>query len=308
MNNRMIDSEVITELLKVACPERADDIDTYWKTFAPKFSIRQDDVGMAMSAFGNKVSWMHKTLAHDWVVTFAGMKAVAAYGPHIFFGRIVGSLTKEFFDQDEGLADAEQEIDSLLYLAKEIALVKQLDDLPWPNEVPQPGTSRESLKKVEDQACFDLACMAAAASFFHELRHVQFSEDKNAPADRQEEERQCDDFSRELLIAKVGEYCRSSGEDLQQTTSKRIIALSCTAFAIGMGQSNNMAAAVVGTHPSVAERFRHLALKAHALEDATCWNYLACLLVAMLRKQRKMSATIPFDSYKSLCVQLVELL
>jgi len=308
MNNRVIDSEVITELLKAACPERADDIDIYWTTFAPTFSVRQDDVGMAMSAREDKVSWMHKTLAHDWVVTFAGIKAVAAYGPHIFVGRLVGSLVKEFFDQDEGMAEAEQELDSLLYFAKEIAHVKLLDDLPWPDEVPQPGTSRDSLKKVEDKACFDLACMAAAASFFHELRHVQFFAQGDTPADRLEEERQCDDFSREFLTAKVSEYCNSSGDDLLQTKSKRIIALSCAAFSIGMAESKGMATAVAGTHPPIAERFRHLVLKAHAPDDATCWHYLACLLVAILRKERKMPDTIPFDSSKSLCEQLVALL
>lgn len=308
MNNLVVDSEVITELLKASCPERADEIDFYWKKFAPTFSVRQDDVGMAMSAREDKVSWMHKTLAHDWVVTFAGIKAVAAYSPHIFFGRLVGSLAKEFFDQDEGMADAEQELDNLLYFANEIARVKQLDDLTWPNDVPQPGTSRDSLKKVEDKACFDLACMAAAASFFHELCHVQFYEQDDAPTDRLEEERQCDDFSRELLTGKVGEYCSSNGDDLQQTTSKRIIALSCTAFAIGMAESKGMAAAVAGTHPPVSERFRHLVLKAQAPDDATCWNYLACLLVAMLRKESKMPDKIPFVSLKSLCEHLVALL
>ncbi|MBS0405572.1 MAG: hypothetical protein JSS17_04340 [Proteobacteria bacterium] len=139
--------------------------------------------------------------------------------------------------------------------------------------------------KSTDKACFDLACMAAAASFFHELRHVQFFAQGDTPADGLEEKRQCDVFSREFLTAKVSEYCNSSGDDLLQTKSKRIVALSCAAFSIGMAESRGMANAVAGTHPPVADRFRHLVLKAHAPDDATCWHYLACLLVAILRKE-----------------------
>lgn len=309
MNDRVVvESEVIATLLEAACPERAGDIAVYWQKFAPTFFVRQDDVGLPMSAHANKVTWMHKTLAHDWVVTFAGMKAVAAYGPHIFFGQIVGSLIKEFFDQDEGLVDAEQELEGLLYFAKQIGRVKHLEELTWPDEIPQPGAARDSLEKVEDKACFDLACMAAAATLFHEMRHVQFSGESNAPADRLEEERQCDDFSREMLVANVGEYCKNSGDDQLQTTSKRIIALSCAAFAISVAETREMSAAITGTHPTLAERFTHLVLKAQAPQDAPCWGYLACLLVAILRRDRKMPDSIRFDSSKSLCAQLVALL
>lgn len=309
MSDRVVvESEMIETLLKAACPERAGDIAVYWQKFAPTFSVRQDDVGMAMSALANRVTWMHKTLAHDWVVTFAGMKAVAAYGPHIFFGQLAGSLIKEFFDQDERLADTEQELDGLLYFAKQIGLVKQLDELPWPEEIPQPGAARASLAKVEDKACFDLACMAAAATLFHEMRHVQFSAEGDAPADRLEEERQCDDFSREMLVANVREYCKASGDDELQTTSKRIIALSCAAFAIGLAETRGMSAAIAGTHPTLGERFTHLVLKAQAPQDAACWEYLACLLVAMLRRDGKMPDAIRFGSSKSLCEQLVALL
>jgi hypothetical protein len=309
MSDRIeVESEVIERLLKAACPERSDDIADYWRKFAPTFSVRPDDVGLAMSARASKVSWMHKTLAHDWVVTFAGMKAYAAYSPHVLFGRITGSLVKEFFDQDEDLARTEAELDNLLYFAKQIGLVKQLDELPWPEDIPQPGTARESLEKVEDKACFDLACMAAAASLFHEMRHVQFAGDGDAPEDGIEEERQCDDFSREMLVASVGEYCKISGYDTVQTLSKRIIALSCTAFTIGVAEAKGMSAAIAGTHPILAERFTHLVLKAEAPEDAFCWEYLACLLIAMLRRDRKMPDAMPFDSPKSLCQELVALL
>ena len=59
---------VVSNLLHGACPERAPEFEVFWERFEPRFALKQDDAGLAISARGNKVSWMHKTFAHDWVV------------------------------------------------------------------------------------------------------------------------------------------------------------------------------------------------------------------------------------------------
>lgn len=252
---------------------------------------------------------MHKTFAHDWVVTFAGFKALAAYGPHVLFGEAFsGEISAQALDDDVGLGAAEAELDALLYFAKQVRLVSDLEALDWPSEVPQPGTSREALADVEDQACFDIACLAAAATFLHEFRHVQFAAEGTAPTVPADEEQACDDFSRTMLLEKVDVYSFSAAEVADRVASKRVIGLASAALTIAQAESQNMASAVQGTHPPTRERFVHLVLKADVADNATCWSYTACLLIALLRRGARLPQHVRFASPKNLCQQLVALL
>lgn len=299
---------VVVNLLLGACPERASEFEAFWEQFEPRFTLKQDDVGLAISACGNKVSWMHKTFAHDWVVTFAGFKALAAYGPHVFLGEASSrEISLQALDDDEGLGAVEAELDTLLYFAKQILIVTDLEELEWPREVPWPGTSRETLTSTEDRACFDIACLAAAATFLHELRHVQFAAEKNAPTVLADEERACDDFSRTMLLERVDAYSAATGAVADRVASKRVIGLASAALTIAQAESQSMASAVQDTHPPTRERFELLVLEADVADNATCWSYTACLLIALLRRTR-LPQQVQFTSPKHLCQQLVALL
>jgi hypothetical protein len=252
---------------------------------------------------------MHKTFAHDWVVTFAGFKALVAYGPHVLFGEAFsGEILTQALVDDVGLDAAEAELDALLYFAKQIQLVNDLEALDWPVEVPRPGTNREALANVEDQACFDIACLAAAATFLHEFQHVQFAAEGNAPTVPADEEQACDDFSRSMLLEKVDAYSSTAGEVADRVASKRVIGLATAALTIAHAESQGMASAVQDTHPPIRERFVHLVLEADVADNATCWSYTACLLIAMLRRSAKLPQQVQFASPKQLCQQLVALL
>lgn len=69
---------IIEDVLLGACPEREAEMRQSWKSFQLEFYLRQDDVGAAISANGNRVSWMHKTFALDWVIATLGMQAHTA--------------------------------------------------------------------------------------------------------------------------------------------------------------------------------------------------------------------------------------
>lgn len=304
-----VTTNVVSNLLFGACPERASDFKVFWERFEPRLAIKQDGPGLAIGALGNKVSWMYKTFAHDWVVTFAGFKALVAYSPHVFFGQALsGEISARALGDDEGLDAAEAELDELFYFARQIQLVSDLKALDWPPEVPLPGTSREALAKVEDQACYDIACLAAAATFLHEFRHVQFTAEGNAPTVPADEEIACDDFSRTMLLEKVEAYSSSAGQVTEKVASKRVIGLASAALAIAQAEPQGMASAVQDTHPPTRERFVHLVLKADVADSATCWSYTASLLIALLRRGAKLPQQVQFNSPKHLCQQLVALL
>lgn len=304
-----VPSSVVSNLLLGACPERASEFKVFWDQFEPLFALKQDDVGLAISARENKVSWMHKTFVHDWVVTFAGFKALVAYAPHVWLGEAFsGKISSHALNNDKDLSEAEAEIDALLYFAKQIQLVSDLDALNWPHNLPRPDTCREALNNVEDQACFDIACLAAAATFLHEFRHVQFAAERNAPPVPAEEEQACDDFCRTMLLEKVDAYSSSAGEAPDRVASKRVIGLASAALTIAHAESQCMASVVQNTHPPIRERFVRLVLEADVESNARCWSYTACLLIALLRCSAKLPQQVQFTSSKHLCQQLVAFL
>lgn len=299
-----VPSSVILNLLCGACPERHVEIKRLWESAAPQFALKPDRADrLDMSAHRNKVSWMQKTLEHDWVIAFAGFKALSAYSPHILLANREISMAS--LDADDGLLAAESEVDDLLYFATEIRATSDSELLDWPLKIPRPGTDRDSLASNEDKVCFDIACLAAAATFLHELKHVMFAAESNAPEVRVDEERACDDFSRNMLLEKVGDYAPQGQGDTETVASKRVIGLASAALAIAQAERHNMASATQDTHPSIRERFLHLVLEADVADNATCWTYTAALLIALLRKAGKLPNKVEFDSPKHLCQQLV---
>jgi hypothetical protein len=298
--------DVVLSLIIAACPERAVELKDFFARFRPTFSLRQDGVGTAISARGSEVSWAHKAFAHAWVVACAGFKAQAAYGPHVLLGAALGrGISLQTLRDDEGLELAQSELETVLYAAKQIVVAATLEDLDWPPEVPRPVASRDELNTVEEQACFEIACMAAAATFLHELRHVQFTAEKNAPAAPADEERACDDFCRAMLLDNVDVYCAGTGEPVEQVASKRIIGLASAALTIAQAELHNMASSIQSTHPPIRDRFKHLALNATMSGDATCWSYTASLLIAQLRGEGRLPQEVQFSSPRQLCEQLV---
>lgn len=304
-----IPTNIIANLLDGACPERAEEFAVFWDQFEPRFALKQDSRGLSISAYKNKISWMHKTFVHDWIVAFAGFKALAAYSPHVLLGNtITCEISEHSLNDDTDLEEAEDELDTLLYFAKQVPLVSDLEELDWLTEVPKPGTNRETMVSNIDKACFDIACIAAAATFLHELRHIQFESEGDAPIVKADEERACDDFSRKMLLEKVNAYCAVSGEEIDLVVSKRVIGLASAAMSIAQAESQNVANAILDTHPPIRERFIHLVLKADIDENAKCWTYTACLIIALLRRSTKLPKKVKFTSPKNLCDQLIVLL
>jgi len=304
-----VPDHVIKNLLHGACPERQAELNEFYRRNQPTFELQQDRRGMTMSARHNRVSWTHKTVVHDWLLAFSGWKVFVAYSPLIFTAKITtGELTQDLFAADEALHEAEQAFDEVNYCARLAREVESFDDVPWPVSIPQVTDDRESMATVDGKASFDLACISVAATFLHELRHVQFWNDQNAPSDPQDEERACDSFSRSFLLDRVADYSLSTGESADGVTSKRIMGLATAAYTIDEATPKDLAASISDTHPPTPERFKSLVLDATAPDDAHCWTYTASLLLASIRRSRRLPINLQFSSSRDLSEKLVGLL
>lgn len=306
-NMQKIEATVIENLLLGACPERREELQALWHQYRPTFALSQDLVGTTFKAAGNRVIWSHKTVAHDWIIAFAGWQVFRAYGAPILVAAMTGELTAGLFQSDEGLSAAEAGFDEMTYSARAAREVDRFEDIPWPPSVPMLTDNRESLPS-EAQVSFDLAALSLAASFLHELRHVQFWTDKNAPGDVQQEERACDAFSRTFLLDRVADYATETEQDAVAVANKRIMGLATAAYIIDEATPRSGSAGLAESHPPSADRFRELVLKGEAPQTADCWTYTASLLLASLRRANRMPRRLQFSSPRHLCDQLVALL
>lgn len=304
-----VPDHVIKNLLLGACPERQVELDDFYRQYQPKFELLQDRRGTTINAYQNRVAWSHKTVAHDWLLAFSGWKVFVAYLPPILTAQITtGELTQDLFAADKGLSEAEQIFDEVSYCAKLARDAESFDDVSWPASIPPVTDDRESISTVDGKVAFDLACISVAATFLHELRHIQFWNHKNAPSNSQDEERACDAFSRTFLLDRIADYSRSTRADPARVASKRIMGLATAAYTIDEATPNNLAASISDTHPPTADRFRALVLDANASDDAHCWIYTASLLLAALRRSHRFPSNLKFGSMRDLSEKLVDLL
>jgi hypothetical protein len=302
----MIASEAIQNLLLGATPERSDELRQLMATYRPQFELARDKVGTTYVAIRDRVVWDHKSIAHDWLVTFAAWAVFRAYYPVIFVGRATGGeISCERLKDDPELEAVESEFDSICYTARGLRLVADFSDFTWPAEIPEPTGDRTKLATDEERACFDIATFAAAATFLHELAHVQFWTDGNAPLDAQEEERQCDAFSHDFLLSGAASYATGAGQSEQLVISKRVMGLATAAFII---DESSRGAAAADTHPTSGDRFRYLVLNAPLPQNDNAWFYTASLMLAAVRRRAALPPVISFNSAYELCERLAVLL
>jgi hypothetical protein len=299
-----IDRAIIENNLVAGAPERQDELKRFWAQYDPEFVIKADCAAIAFSAGRKRITTTHQTLTHDWLIAFASWKAFRAYGPIVLAALISNlPLNPGFLDADAGLPPEEDKLDELLYTARELARAHNVEDVPWPENVPTPQADGSNLNS-EDHATFDLLCIATAASFLHEIRHVRFRQDKDAPAHGPNEETACDEAARQFLTERAADYARDTNQDLIWVICKRAMGLAIAAYIIHMQTPPDERGGTT-THPSSRKRFEELAAKVSAPEDSDFWIFFASLLISILRRDRKFTVTVPFRSPKELAEKLL---
>jgi hypothetical protein len=177
-------------------------------------------------------------------------------------------------------------------------------DFQYPPDVPPPGVVREDLKSTEHKAIFDLTCMSTAYAFCHELRHVMYAQDENAPTSRPDEEIACDAWAREFLTARLTRYAESSGYDYKDLLRKRSIAAAIGIFTLYESTERDGDGGT-DEYPPLSDRMDATLRGTPLASDDPFWVVYAAVLVAILRR-RGIKLDLACPNAKELCARLTE--
>lgn len=303
----MSENEHLQKLFEGVVPERREEILSLVERYSAQFRRIGDKPGFHLDAgaFG-VIQFTQRSLDQFWLFGFAGLYALHSYSGIAWLAKS-HNLKFDLADID-GLPD--QRAQNLRF-ATMLSYIDTLNtssaecDFTWPEAVPNPENGKPT--NLEQAVVFDLILMATAYIFLHELKHVIFEAEKNAPSDVVEEEMQCDAFAAGVMLDGVSKYAVSSGYSEQGVRMKRSmgIALGAAFLAVATPQCNLGGTA---SHPPVHKRWSATLTSIDLDENDFYWLYFASLAIAILKHRAIHFPSCHVMSFRQLALDAIEAL
>jgi len=238
---------------------------------------------ITLAADKDHIEFDAKTMRVFWLIGFSGWKAIECYSPLVALssaGQPVGDLIKG----DVGLQDVERRYKERRAAAQTLIDAPDSHSAPWPPDIPFPGGDRNAFQSSQDKVTYDLTCIAAAFTTFHEFRHVMLDRDADRPADRRVEEMACDIWAREFMTVKLGAYARAHNHDYHEVLRLRSMGLAIAALILHeitpvLDHGGNR------EYFGVAERLRTLLDNTPLPPHDYFWIFAASLLIGIFRQK-----------------------
>jgi hypothetical protein len=294
-------------LLSGVIPERGSEMSEYLNKYAPYFTRCDDRPGFTVDsgAFGI-LRFTTRTMHIMWILGFAANQALYSFSGIIALLRIYnGKLDSEKLDEIPGQLYEEGKYRMLIESVYDLAKINDPKSFSWPSSVPIPRTQKPT--DLDGATTFDLICMSGAYIFLHEMKHIAFSEDGNAPSSLIEEESLCDQFAMNMMLDELRAYSIKSGYDLARLQSKRAMSISLALFFMLVITPPSFWSGS-DTHPSITNRINSLFDKLSIPDDDILWLYMSSLFLSHLRYLKKESFTIKFSVLKELTINLISII
>ncbi|WP_374973728.1 phage exclusion protein Lit family protein [Spongiibacter marinus] len=291
-------------LLDGVIPERDDEIKRYLDNYSPYFSLCDDRPGFTIEAGAYGIlKFTQRTMHIMWILGFSANQALHSYSSLIALLRINGST----LDSNQLSAIPDQSAEEEKYAAlisgvNELAESETVNSFSWPKSVPIPEDGRPA--DDEGAATFDLICMSGAYVFLHEMKHIAFSLDSNAPESLHEEELQCDLFAKGLMLDKLSNYSATSGYPLNRLITKRAMAIALSQFFM-LVITPVESWSGTESHPSISDRISSIVSDLDIHEDDIFWLYASSLFLAHYRYLQLGEIVVNFDSLQDLSMKLM---
>ena len=294
---------IVLHLLRGAVPERANELSSLFKKYQANVAIMPNETGMTMRANKDGIKFSLNDVDVIWLFSFSAGRAIETYAPSIVCAEIGGLEVGAVLQQDHGLGPVEQDYKARMSAAEAYATDPNSSSAQWPSDIPKVTSDRASLTN-HDAAAFDLACLALASFFLHEIKHVEFANAANRPVVANEEEMACDTFARSFLTDKLAAYAEQNAHDYQQVLSKRAFGLAIGAISIH-GMTPHFARWGNIEYPSIGDRIDALIGGTPLDDNAHFWLFAGCLLTGIMRRENRPLDLVPI-SYRKYAEGLVK--
>lgn len=295
-------SNAIDMLLGGAAPERLQEIKALWGD-GDERAFLSDQAGFLLHAGFEVVQVNEISLRQIWILSYAFSRAADLHAvPLLFLAEAQLPFDQERLAAIPGNTAGDAAFDEALNAVAALAEALSIDEVPLPAGIPIPAPGVRS-GNIAEQAGFDLACMAAAYVFLHEVRHVLLAKAGGEMLAPVEEEIECDRFARDVMLGRVDKYALDHQVDPAAVAAKRslgiLFAMLCIAAITPPSRRPGSE-----THPPVRDRIRS-ALDA-APDPAPDWFWLtaagaaAALTRALAVREGNQLDPVPFHQFKDL--------
>ena len=303
----VIDRSIVDALLIAAAPERKADLAALWAKYNFQFVVDEDRRGLVFRASKDQITFSVKTLQHDWTLAFAAWRAFRAYSPAIVVADVLAKpISPAMLTEDTELSAEVASSDELLYYALELRRADSADQVTCSPNIPEPAPESAGFH-IQDQAAFNLLCIATTATFLHEVRHLRYFQDGDVPAIRRDEEKSCDEYARQYLTAHCGEYARVVGKPTPAILNLRTMGMALAAYIIHEATPIDEQAGS-DDYPGSAERFISLVGNPDLPDSCDCWVFASALLLSTLKRTSRFQAPVAFTNAKDLFLSLCRML
>jgi len=295
---------IVRKLFDEVVPERASEIEAIVRQCDPQFRLIADREGFNLDAGGfSVIQYTSRSIRQMWLFGYAGMQALHCYSSLI----LLLKSSNENLDIDEvnkipDQAAEDEKFKIIVDAVKDLNSVFHEDDFTWPKNIHEPENGKP--EDTECAAVFDLTCMATAYVFLHELKHVIFSSEGDAPKDLKDEEYRCDSFAKEMMVSKIRQYAESSGYPEDEVRMKRMMGIALASVFILFATGKNRFAGS-DSHPPVHGRWLETIKDVTLPDDDWFWLYFSSLSLALLKYYSIKISPKTVKNYKSLCLDLI---
>lgn len=303
----MSENDELKKLFEGVIPERFDEVLDLIATHSAHFRRVGDKSGFNLDAGAyGAIQFTQRSLEQLWLFGFAGLYALHSFSGVIFLVKC--RCLKFDLAEIDGLPEQKEEnerFSSIINTIQGLNSAESEYDFTWPAGIPRPEAGKP--KDTEQAAVFDLVLMATGYVFLHELKHVIFESERNAPEDSLNEEMECDAFAVEMMLSKIQNYSVDSGYPEDLVRMKRSIAIALgSAFLAVVTPRKNLGGTV--THPAVHDRWSATLGKIDLADDDFYWLYFASLAIALLKHMKIAFPAQMVVSYKQLAMAAIKAL
>jgi hypothetical protein len=300
------DETIVLNLLRGAVPERADYLSRVWVEHGHDVEVANSATGATMNSTSRRIKFDIKTIDLFWLMGFAVWPAIELYGPAVKIAIETAMSIDKILDKDDERPQLEFEYRQRIGAIDALLVAHSTDAITWPSDIPAPTDNRESLNGDQEKAAFDLVCLALAFALLHELRHVMYFKAGDAPKEGYEEEMACDVWARATMTSTLAEYATKEGHSFAEVEQKRATGIALAAIIVHAMTSSTVRWGN-DQYPPIADRLYALIAGYSQPDNSNFWLYTACLLVALLRQERR-TLDISATSYRELVETLLGLL